>query len=347
MADIGFICCTPYHVILAVYMSAGEAYTHTSKDIYICNHFTNAKQVYEKLKTMNLFQGVYYVEDKEINYGSKMKKFKKILKNDLGDITIPMKKYQQIHIFSFTFFSLVMSQMQKQQYNTKVILVEDGLMTYTLNKKNPKFVVWEVLSKIPFLKKPIFSVGMIDGIYLFRPELNVGNFPCEIEAIPMRDDYTVILPVLNQIFQYQPIGQEISKYVLFTQPLSEEKKENVRKVTTFIQQSLHEQITYKVHPRESVEEYQKNKEGVILETNAPWELIYMNERERFQRCVLISIHSTAVFSPSMMFQDDIRVVLLSQFVGEKNRLIEKFTETFAEKANLKHFKVLNQLSDLE
>lgn len=348
MGSIGFVCCTPYHVILAVYLSLGKMYTKEEKDIYICNHFIGAKSVYDVLKTMNLFKGVYYIEDKENNYGkNKIKKYIRMFRRDIKAYDIPLKAYRIIHIYSYTYFSIIFSQLQKEQFGTTVVMVEDGLMTYMLNKNSHNLIFWRLMNRMPFLKKRYFTAETINEIFLFRPELNVGNYACAIKRIPKMDKCEELLSYLNKIFQYTSITQEISDYIIFTQPLPKRIQNKLEAVSLYIVNSLGKSIMYKVHPREKVENYKVKVHGTVLETHAPWELIYMNEREKFKHCTLISVHSTAVFSPMIMFRDDIHILLLNQLLGESNEQLELFVANFSRQSQLKHFKVLDKLVDIQ
>ena len=58
-------CCTPYHIFNAINLKIHK-YKNEKVDILICNHFNNSKNIFENIKSSDIFENVYYIEDLDL-----------------------------------------------------------------------------------------------------------------------------------------------------------------------------------------------------------------------------------------------------------------------------------------
>ena len=113
-----YICCTPFHVINSIHIALSKK--GEKNHIYICDHFNGSKVIFENLKKEKIFNEVYYVQDKVINYDKSLFKFKKmigLIKREIIINNIVNRKlefdYNHLYIFTFSYFTNILCDQAK------------------------------------------------------------------------------------------------------------------------------------------------------------------------------------------------------------------------------------------
>ncbi|MGF9768966.1 polysialyltransferase family glycosyltransferase [Bacillus albus] len=335
-----FVCCTPYHLIISIHMAQTE-YKDYINDIYISDHFKDAYEIYKKIDELGLFNQSFFIRDKKVSYDKsklKHKKIIKLLKLDLEDIvkeSIPLD-YDRISVFCFSYFSTVLvNKVKEKNKNIKIAMLEDGLGSYLINVKNRKEKMRGLLSSFfGLFNKNFFSFNQVSELYLFRPEYFVGDINISIRNIPNFTENVNLSRVLNNVFNYkeQSVVRDY-QMLYFDQTFSADnigdvkEEELLLEVLNIVEKS---KMLIKLHPRDKMDKYEMLGvgEGNIYQSTYPWELIYLNESP--SKSILISINSTAVLTPHLIFNKKHSMVLLYKIVGVQNEEMEKFVDVLRE-----------------
>lgn len=322
-----FVCCTPYHIIISVHVTR-NIFREFDNDIYICNHFSNAEEIYENLKRMNIFRKVYFVKDKDLSYDKsflKINKIKTLYERNFNRVGISSFEdvYDNISIFSFNFFSVLMIDEIKSKYpNAKVSMFEDGLGTY-INSTSRKERMRELIGRLAnIIGRKLVSFRLIDELYVFKPELIIKSKEIKLRRIPeIKED---LRETLNRVFGYRLNNKlTFKKYIFFDQTFTQDNIGNFNEINfvRVLKEDLSD-LSIKVHPREKIDKYSSFENVNVIKSAFPWELIYMNENPKDS--ILISITSSAVFTPHLLFNSNVKVILLYKLVGLKERKLEQF-----------------------
>ncbi|MES9695727.1 polysialyltransferase family glycosyltransferase, partial [Bacillus toyonensis] len=224
-----------------------------------------------------------------------------------------------------------------------ISMLEDGLGSYLINVKSRKEKMRGLLSAFfKKLNKNFFSFNQINELYLFRPEYFVGDINIPIRNIPNLMENVNLNQVLNSVFNYKEQGIVNNYQMLyFDQTFSTDNVGDVREedllvgVLNIVEKS---RMLIKLHPRDRMDKYRilGVSEEKVYQSTYPWELIYLNELPL--KSVLISINSTAVLTPHLIFNKNHTMILLYKIAGIQSEEIEKFIAVLRENnANLSIF----------
>ena len=96
---IGFYCATPYHLLIAIHLATTK-YKDNKANIILMNHFSDAENIANKLKGLDLFDNVYLLNQSNKTYLQKIKR--------LAEFIIPntqIKKFMQYDYTEMVFFA--------------------------------------------------------------------------------------------------------------------------------------------------------------------------------------------------------------------------------------------------
>lgn len=335
---VAFICCTPYHIILSLHL-AETKYYNFKKDIYICDHFVNANKIYNKLKDNPIFCNVFFIEDHSLNYDKSFLRYKKAYVMILRDYTYFIKDridldYNELCVFTHNLFSkLFYAEILNRNENILVNLVEEGTSTYTskyIEQNNFKARVLNVLSKL--VNRKFFNNKDFDSLLLFKPELYSGNIKVKRSKISeIKKENTKVKDKLNSIFDYDysSLPYEDYKFIFFDQTISKDGEIPVdeKKILFDMMEIINnDDIIVKLHPRDSKDKYKDVSFNIQSDGNLPWETIYLNLD--LEDKVLITIRSSSVFTPKIVFNKENKIILLYKIAGIKDEEYEKFVGKF-------------------
>lgn len=356
----GFVCCTPYHVMLSVHLAMSK-YQTCENEIFVCDHFVNSDKVYENLKKIGVFSKVYYVRDNYLKSNNKKEKLHRFFFRKYKDMLSTENvnfNYDNLFIYTYTFFSILAVDLVKlNNKNSKINLVEDGIGTYLANFDSVKNKVKKVFDVIfrTFLNYRLLNPWLISKIYLFDIDLYSGTFKDRLERIPnINKENNNYKEKINYIFNYY--NHDIykkAKFIYFDQCFSLDNIFSINEkhivkdiITIFRNLKIDNNLIIKLHPRDHVEKYKELNFSNVNNSSFPWELICLNENvgER----IFISVNSSAVFSPSILFGNHNVVILLYKLYNFKNENFEFFIKNLISKNKITVYipETLEELSNI-
>lgn len=155
-----------------------------------------------------------------------------------------------------------------------------------------------------------YSKG-IKGIYLYKPELYaVKEYDYELFKIPNPREDENVKNMLLKVFGKQQMPEE--KYIyfedyFFTDRFPTNDLELFKQVAEVVGK---EEIVVKTHPRVDYNRFQPLGYKTIGNSNVPWEVQLLNGGIGSK--VLISVTSTSIFTPYIIFDQNIHVISLEK-----------------------------------
>ena len=227
------------------------------------------------------------------------------------EILIPDTQYKRIYISSKAYTSrLVQFHCEKYNLNTEFILYDDGLGSY-INKKliSPSLldciVRWIAFRKILGIQS--------DKRILYFPELYEKIHPeCDRNLISriQTEKLTVYRSVINRIFGYKDELRMKETVIVLDHPregLSEKQNALLEDAYNIIIENYGtENVLFKLHPRDKRPLLEGRK--YYNDTSLPFEILCMNTE--MEDKILVSVMSTAVITPKLMFGQEPKIILL-------------------------------------
>lgn len=343
-----FVCNTPFQIIVALTLKYGE-FKNDIVDIIISDHMNDSLILFNRIKESKIFNNVLYV--KSNNY---TRKKENIIENkiDLLKYLIHPKYYLEKYIKINEkydvilganverFFALLVYTLSKKNKKLKVRIFEDGYISYT--KLMYSYIEWVNVSyKVSLIEKLLGRKSIckcIDGIYLYEPELIcwTPNFNIyEIDkGITKNEEF---IKNLNFIFNYNNLQDDYNKKVIFFEESFFAENIDIGDidiVNTVSKIIGKENIIIKIHPRNKINRFKKQGFCTNINTSIPWEVIALNNN--FEEITLVTISSSAVLAPRMMFNQSIKTILLYKATEKKSPYIDESCERYLNK--LKEFK---------
>jgi hypothetical protein len=333
-----FVCCTPFHVIVTLQM-VSTLYKNEQNDVFISDHFSSALKIYLNLKEIknNLnIREVYFVRDKDISYDTSRFKQRKIKGLLFGEVDQYISDYLDVtytNLFVFThslFSNILVNYAYKKNRNVKINFVEEGRMTYLFNSKEYKNKLRNYLDKLfKIFNKRLLNIELANSLFLFQPGLYSGDYNKRILKIPNLIETPEIKDILNNVFEYKP-QPDFSKvqYIFFDQSFSIDQNKNINEYSIIktLDLELNENILIKLHPRDSLDKYSEYEGLVVNNCNFPWELIYLNENLKGK--VFITLNSSAVFTPKILFGENHKIVLLKNYFNYNDKELDGFINKY-------------------
>lgn len=304
---IAISCCTPYHIFNAVNLKVNQ-YLKDEVDIYICNHFNGSYDIYNRIKELNLFTNVYYVEDKTQGNFHRLKmilKYKLMVLND--DFNLKYKNnYEIIYIAAYSIFNGAFSSYLKNRNKTEVFFMEDGTSTYTIKKDFSNNIKNKLIS--------FYSNELIDKYVLYNPSLSCVDYGDKILKMPEllnKKDMHKALASIFDVKDYVKVFNNFKVIYLDQKFDTGIDYETQHKLFSVIKDNISDDIIVKMHPREKNNKY-TNK--TIFNKTIPWELSLLIENLN-DKNIFIAISSTAALANSIIFNNNTKVILLYKLVN--------------------------------
>lgn len=303
-----FIAWTPLHIINII--NTAEAYYHgEDNDLFIYDEFEGAKSIYHQLQTLGYFRNVYYICHKE--NGNKLNMAFSMLINRQHFIK-HNSIYRNIFIQGGNYFSkLLYGEIKKLNPNLQLHYIEDGLGAYVdspiirLDTPAKKFIKY-------FNKYSMYHAS-IDTYYVYEPDLIIQKKEVNCKKLPKLTADNTAREKIRRAFSMKsnnPSASLVDKIVFFDQPLLDDGFEinEIELVNLLKKLKTKRDLLVKLHPRT-----QRNKYGDIdvIKTDLPWELYFLNMD--MDNVVLLSIATTAAFTPYLMYGIDIPVIILAPY----------------------------------
>ena len=303
-------------------------------DIILSDLSLNMEKIYTNLKKFNIFENVYFIKSKDIcRCKNKFKKNfihlfnrKKIIGTNVNNIYDCLLFYND-DILTYTLFDELLSRNQKLTCNR----FEEGYSIYPSNFSNQTksklfFFIRRILNRKDLYKK-------ISTLYLYNPDLLCYIPKCKVDIIPKlsRDDEN-LKKICNNIFNYKDDKNIMKKYIFFEESFfcdgyNINDLELVLKISEIVGK---DNLLIKLHPRNSVDRFEKYGIKTIKAIEVPWEVIQLNND--FSNTVLLTITSGSVLSSRIFFDDNTKIYMLFNCTTPKSFL-----------ATAEYFKYLEKL----
>ena len=313
-----FIIGRPYHLFNAINFVNTF---HVEGDAFILNDYKNALRDYEKLKIANIFRKVFFVEDESIRNKSFINNIFYIIKRAIFPMrfvidNIPHSKisikdvleYDIIYSATPNSFVLALLDVTKSDY----YVIEDGASTYTGK---------DFLQNHSFKHKiycKIFKKGMenikVKGVYVYSPKICKSLISNNILQLPtinandkiLLDDYNKVFLTKNEKYR--------RNFIFLSQRLLGFKNLNfslIDFVSEIFKDAKIKNYCYRLHPSEVVENLPINDTNML--PNDMWELLCYEYVQ--SETVLMTINSTAAFSPYKLYKKEPYLIFIYKVVG--------------------------------
>lgn len=326
-----FIACTPYHVLLAMNMVGSKA------DIFVVNQFRGSDEIVKRLKKEELFHDVVLLDEKS----SLSFKYSRLRKNHfyirinmllrylfsgyfLRAYDFKPEKYTRI-FFTYSFLSRVMYMYSvKKNKEIKSYRYEDGIGDYLLNDGMEPTLRDYLAQKL--IKKNHTSDYTL---CLTNPELYRGASERNIFRIELKKDEQSKKNI-ERVFSCNCENWKY-RFVFFDtvrNEISQEASDSCNEILAKFKRILGDNLIIKSHPRENERlegfHYWSGNNSMCFESDCS-----LND---FSNSVFITISSTAVFNPKMIFGQQPTIVLLYKLfpsisVYNIDEFMDKFHQT--------------------
>ncbi len=323
-----FIVNTYFQLITAGNLSL-NFFKNEINDVILTDMSIGMENKIENLRKTNVFNKIYYIRCKDILNSTGIKKYnyyffdryfnrKRILKTSF-------EKYDELLFFNVDMLTgCVLDELLKKNKKLVCSKYDEGFDTYTnsLIQDCKKYKVSNIINKILCLicgKKN--TTSMISKLYLYHPELLCYETDWKIEKIPDLDKNNIDLKnTLNLVFNYKP--QTIKqKYIFFEESFFCDNKgiNDFPLINDIVNVVGKNNIIVKLHPRNSINRFEKLGVEVLKDIGVPWEIIQMNED--YTDKVFVTISSGSILASKLYFNEDIKTFLLYNCTEKKSDVL--------------------------
>ncbi len=319
-----FVCSTQFQLILSAMVSQEIRSKVSHRQVLLVDVYRDSLKTFvrdNKEEIGKIWDEVYYINDNNSSNKSGILNNKlngvKILfkvKKEIEEIFRKVKttEIKEIYIATGTYYSYVTKQLSRlgHQNNCIINIIEDGTSTYIYSKaKDNDYIIKEskkirnhinaVIKHILmyFLRYNNFDYDMADKIYVLNKDIYIGDESIKNKLI----DIEVRQAISINLSMYPEDNiKDINRtdIIYFSQNIFDYEDEMI-----FLENLLSEcNYCYKPHP--SADNIITNNK--ILDS-VPWEILcnYIEED-----LIFISIASTAVFTPLLMYNKKNKAILL-------------------------------------
>ena len=322
--DSCYICTTPFQIINAVTLAYSSK---KESDLYIVPQFSGASDYYQRIVKTGIFRKVVVVDSESIE---KYKQYKNMflfyggivwnylrISSVVKSILIPDTEYKNIYTSSKANIGrLICLYYIRKSKKAEFFYFDDGEGSYdNVSLLSPK-------KADAFIRKMLFgkrSLNYCDTIYLYAPELFKKLNPqssLKVRKLPSWKSDPKLLSSINYICDFTD-EKVISQPVIFLDTLvndifEPDNAQKYRALRSKICKQFGKSLILKRHPRDAEEtEYE-----VYQYKDIPFEVICANMN--LNNSLFISLASSAVCMPKLLFDSEAAVILLYNLVTPKN-----------------------------
>lgn len=359
MKRVLIICNTYYQLIVAIKIKE-TILKNESVTLMLSDHSNGAKQVSNRLKKLNFFNEVFWVENKGIiekrTYKDRIDDFFSISfgsNNRYGYYLKDVKNKYFDEIVSFNYnidiYGLYSILSKKNKY-IKYSQLDEGILSYRSVEDTRSRKIIRLMWR--FVNRPVISDNY-GNFYCFYPEVYKGELN-KVKLLPI-SNHDVIIPILRKIFDAENICSYKEKYIFFTSVYDFEGGEPVGeydlvcKVAKLVGK---DNLLIKTHPRDTRTIYKDNGFKVDRNSSIPWEVIQLSGD--FSDKVFMTINSGSVLSGSTMSEKPNRIYFMyklcdirGNFSCQRNAHdMENILSKQSMKSVLKTVKIAERLEDV-
>lgn len=318
-----FICTTPLQIINAMSLAF---HSKDQSDLYVVPQFLDASKYVERLRKTHIFREVSEVNTDTIEaykkHSNKILIYGGLIRNYLRvssiaqQILLPNTEYSRVFISSKANIGRLVCLYYIRKFpGAKICYFDDGEGSYDNTRLYQPTGKDATIRRILFGKR---ALELSDTIYLYSPELYHKlnpNSKMLVSRLPSWNSSSELLRYINEVCDYTE-EKSISQKVIFLDTISTdifeyEMCEQYKKLRRGLIELFKEDIIIKKHPRdlESAEcaEYPYK--------DIPFEVICANND--IGNKLLVSLASTAVSMPKILFDANVSVLLLYKIFPPK------------------------------
>ncbi|MFT9495200.1 glycosyltransferase [Anaerosolibacter sp.] len=320
-----FSCLTPYHVFVS-YILSKTVYKDHHKTILFSDHYLNKLSL--RSLDLNIWDKVHLIEEKN--------KPHHFIQQQLHQIE--NKNIDILHYFSWgSILNCIILNYFAD--HTKVILTDEGVMTYSIKEF---YQNWKTVNKIQY--DPI-DFNRISEIWLFDTQLYISELNKSLKNIEFmsylnNDLASEICHELNILFDYKHETRDWD-ILFFDQPLSLahilSNAEEKSLLEGILQATKDLKLCIKKHPTDNEGKYAGLDMNFLQGANIPWEIVYLNEyvknKAQIEKKIYMTYSSAAMLNTRILFKDLHRN---SHFIA-LNKLFKNVSNEFSEDNTLESF----------
>ena len=345
MREACFACTTPYQILGAISITQGYK---LDADIYVFGMFPNYDKVARKLTENNIFTNVYAVDCSEIGAPGRRKGFVQMLfaEKTMAFFLPKNVAYSYFYSSSRAIMKTIMQHvLLKRNPRMKKVIYEDGMGTYAadshpLNATRYKRVAEKLLGWNLERTNLTSIIANIPGL-VDLPEHLKG---CTVGQMPRLEINQNTVSVLEDIFSIKEGDKIKQSYIVF------DTVRNVSNDFTIAHLALLDEcydIISKIVGKDNMICKPHPKSVCLSHANIPiypyqeipMEVLYAS-MPGLENRILITLTSTAVFTPKILFNKEPRVICLHKIIKNTKRtnvfdnIFEKFKSCYADKARV-------------
>ncbi len=333
-----YYCNSAYQIIAAINLhwhrkhEGFENIPDYEGDLIILNSFSGTKDIYEKLSDAHVFNKVICI-DKKYNKGT-FHRIKTIL-----DLLFPAMYLKEKYglekkdvkncydVIAVPKYAEVTDAIYRLNEGSAIEFIEDGMAAYIASTE-----LYPYTEKSRKLHRALHCGGDFSNyraLYLDCPELYTGENVDKVKRIPRISNDC--LEMTKNIFGAS-IRSDRDIYWIAQNLENDIYKSQVKDLLNILRKNK-EHVLFRPHPR--YREAQDYTGFEIDDESMSWEMKLM-QMDNVDDILLISVHSTACFTPKMLFDKEPYIILFYRLVDYKvsfmnenyENTIKKFIKTY-------------------
>lgn len=326
------ICCTPYQILNLINLSINQFHNYEI-DLVLVDHFEGYDKLYNKFIDKKIFNKVYLCKHKYIKENG-LKEHKNLYFNIIENYieNFKMDKYDKFILGNNLIISnILFAKLKKLNKNLDVVLIEDGLLTYTSEFE-------ELKTYVKFIRRmmgqPIIEKKYIKSIYVYDRDLICYKINSNTQLINLEKINNRVANVIKDIFMDDITDSNIYKNIIYLdQPFTSENLNiSEKEVLKNIKKYLGNEITVKLHPRQNKEIYNCFDLNILEKSKCIWEIELLSINNLEEKTI-VTVNSSAAFTPILLYGVETNIILLNNIFNKynQNNLVYKFINKFIEK----------------
>jgi len=297
---------TLYQMIVAIQLN-NTVFTRDSVSLLISDHVRDAEKISQKVRGLNIFETVGFIETKGIienrNALDKLKDFFDFSFKSNNRYSYYLKSFDNLFFDEFLCYNFwtdsygLYSILYKHNSNITFSFFEEGILSYHFSPMDTgRRKLIRVIRKLLGKKSVTDAFG---GFYCFYPELYHGDLkPIKIASISSND------PTASQIRKVFDIENNVEyseKYIFFSSVYDFDGETPIGEFDLLLKISEsvgRDNLIVKVHPRDTRSIYKENGIKVDSYSGAPWEAILLSGD--FRKNVFLTTTSSSVLAGALM-----------------------------------------------
>lgn len=318
-----FICNTNMQLINAIQIKT-VLKPEDDADIIISDHSIGFEVVSDRLRELNIFKKVLYVETHEFDQNQSIfedvrdifslcfgsaKKYRNLIWDNIPD-------YDELYFYNYDFLAqVIFNEMISRGNTTKVYRYEETLTSYqnlfkSINGQNNPGLRTKLYIKYCDIwnKNFLNSDKCLTGDFVYFPELYRGYVPSSysVMQLPMLSrERLELINILNNIYNYNPTSNWIEQKYIYLASSFDVDGYDVQEQNLVLELGEivgQENLIVKTHPRDRRTIYEDAGIAVNRYSAVPWELVLLNQD--FSSHIFVSLNSGSMITGPAVMGDD-------------------------------------------